>query len=83
MKDAADIEIGTRVKFVQCVDVYPDAFIEIGETGTFVGVDEEGAYWVALDMAHNGLQEWDNTVQIWDYSDQNPEWQPRKHLEVI
>jgi hypothetical protein len=82
-----DIKIGARVRFVQCVDVYPDAFVEVGETGTFLGVDEEGAYWVKLDMAHNGLQEWDNAVQIWDWSETRegyrPDWAPSASLEVI
>jgi hypothetical protein len=75
---------GTRVKFVQCVDVYPDAFVEVGETGTFVREDEDGAYWVTLDKHHEGLTEWSNQVQIWDNSDaDHPEWKPRAHLEEI
>ena len=62
---------GTRVHFVLPYEVsYPDTtFIEVGDTGTFVEADADGAIWVRLDKHHASLEEWDNKVQLWDYDD--------------
>jgi hypothetical protein len=63
--------IGTKIKLVQDVDNSPTCLIGAGETGTLVNIDHEGSYWVKLDKYHPELAEWDNAIQISDWSDIN------------
>jgi hypothetical protein len=76
--------IGTKVKLIQIVDNYPTCLIEAGETGTLVRIDNEGSYWVKLDQHHAELSEWDNELQIWDWSSINDgDYHPETYLQAI
>lgn len=77
------IEIGARVKTTQVVDNYPVIYLEPGATGTLAHIDSEGAYWVTLDEVHEELAEWDNQIQIWDWSEQGEQYHPTASLEVL
>lgn len=59
---------GDRVRLVKDVDNYPTALIRACEIGTLTRIDEEGAYWIKLDMHHAALDEWENQLQLWDWS---------------
>ena len=75
---------GDRVKFVQVVDNYPHVLVKVGETGTFMSVDEEGSYCVLLDRQVPDLEEWQNQVCIWDWSKEQPEApSPEEHIILI
>lgn len=65
---AHNLEAGCRVKFLTDFDVATDnpVFIEAGELGTLVRIDQGGAFWVKMDDMHVGLEIWDNEVRIWD-----------------
>ena len=75
--------LGTRIKLIQDVDNYPDIYAPAGLTGTLVRIDSEGAYWVKLDKHFPSLDEWNNKLQIWDYSCQSPEYHPENYLQAI
>jgi hypothetical protein len=75
--------IGTRVKVIQDIDVYPTTYIKAGETGT-VSERNSDCIYVKLDAPHPELTEWDNAVEIWDWSDaEHPEWKPDAYLMAI
>mgnify|MGYP000508744783 CR=1 FL=1 len=74
---------GSRVRLVQDVDNYPTCYIKAGETGTLTRIDSEGAYWIKLDAQHPELAEWENELQIWDYSDQDHAYHPSHSVETI
>lgn len=77
------LKVGTQVKVVRPIDNWPDCYIEPGETGTLTEIDKY-YWWVKLDADHPELEEWDNKVQIWDWSDEeHPEWHPSGYLEPI
>jgi hypothetical protein len=81
------MEIGTRVKIVQDIDVYPTAYISAGETGT-IALIEDNAWYVTLDVHHPELNEWNNEIEIWDWSntlpnEPHPEWHPSAYVEPI
>lgn len=72
--DGNDMKIGARVKLVEDVDNYPDIFAPAGLTGTLVRVDDdEGFCWVQLDKHFDELNEWDNRLQVRDWSALRPE----------
>lgn len=78
------IEIGTRVKTIKAVENYPVIYLEPGATGTLAFIDPEGAYWVTLDEVHEELAEWENQIQIWDFSEQDgPSESPASYLEAL
>jgi hypothetical protein len=77
------IKIGTRVRLTQDVDNYPTCLIRTGETGTLMRIDSEGAYWVKFDRHHPELAEWDNELQIWDWSVEAAKFQPEASLEEV
>jgi hypothetical protein len=54
------------VRLTQDVDNYPTCLIRAGETLT--RITDEGTYWVKLDTYHPELAEWDNEMEIWDWS---------------
>lgn len=75
---------GTRVRLTKPVDNFPDCLIAAGETGTFLCVDSEGAYWIELDVHHPELDAWNNELQIWDWSGQDgPDYHPSASLGAI
>jgi len=74
----------TRVQLVKAVDNFPTGFFDIGLTGTLREIDEEGSYWVTLDKHFPELDEWQNAIQIWDWSAQDgPDCHPETYLEAI
>jgi hypothetical protein len=81
-----NIKIGTKVRLTQSVDNYPTCLIKAGETGTLVRIDSENAYWVKLDAHHPELDEWNNELQIWDwsdYDDNDESSHPEAYLEEV
>jgi hypothetical protein len=66
------MQIGTRVELVQDVDNYPHVYCKAGLTGTLARIDGEGSYWVRMDQYFPSLKEWDNELQIWNWSAENP-----------
>lgn len=78
------MQIGTKVKLVKPVENYPTCLIEAGETGTLARIDED-SYWVTLDTDHPELDEWQNQVQIFDWSDygEQPDEHPSTYLAEI
>jgi hypothetical protein len=80
------MEIGTRVRIVKDVDVFPTIFLKAGETGTLAEIGSEGQYYVKLDLPHSELNEWDNCIELWDWSKDNgndPELTPESYLQAI
>lgn len=78
--------IGSKVRLIQDVENYPTIYAKAGLTGTLVRIDEDGSYWVRLDEHFESLNEWDNELQIWDWSQENdndPSLKPSAFLEVI
>jgi len=75
--------IGKRVRLIQAVDNYPDVFVPEGNTGILSQVHAD-CVWIKLDTHFPELNEWDNEVQIWDWSEQNDGMgHPRQYLELI
>lgn len=75
---------GTRVRVVKPIDNYPVVLVPVGDEGTLTRIDEEGCWWVKLDNHYPNLDEWDNEVAIWDWSEQDgPRGHPSTHLEAI
>lgn len=62
------IQPGRRVILVQDVDVFPTGYFHAGLTGTLQRIDEEGRFWVRLDKHFPVLDEWDNELEIDDWS---------------
>jgi hypothetical protein len=75
--------VNSRVRFTQDVENYPHVFVKVGATGTFLRVDDDGSFWVLLDAFEPGIDEWDNEVMIWDYSEQGPQFHPAAYIEQI
>ncbi len=46
-------------------------------------IDGEGAYWIRLDQHHPELDEWDNELQIWDWSVEEAEFHPTASLAEV
>lgn len=86
MTDTATTQPGTRVRLTQEVDNYPTILAPKGATGTLMRIDEEGSYWVRLDQHHPELAEWNNELQIWDWSQDErngPEHHPENYIEAL
>ena len=76
--------IGTKVRLIQDVDNFPDCLIEAGETGTLVRIDDENSYWVKLDKHFSELNEWENELQIRDFSKKSDgDFHPETYIEVV
>lgn len=64
---------GKRVRTTRPVDNYPIGVFSEGLTG--VCRVEDDCFWVKLDVHVPELAEWDNELQIWDWSeDQDGCW---------
>lgn len=68
-----NLEVGDKIKVAKPIDLYPHTKVEKGETGEVVKVHSHGdpLYEIELDRHHDGLEHWNNKLQI--YSDQYPE----------
>lgn len=77
------MKVGTRVETVKPVDNFPTIYLDVGAKGTLVRIDSEGAYWVQLDLYHPELKEWDNQVQIWDWSEEDERESASSYLKEI
>jgi hypothetical protein len=77
------MEIGTRVRLAQDVDNYPTCLVRAGETGTLMRITDEGTYWIKLDRHHPELAEWDDELEIWDWSVEGAEFHPEASLEEV
>jgi len=76
----ADLAPGVRVRLVKPVDNFPDAFVGEGATGIITRIDEhDGSIWVRLDELVDGLHEWRNELQVWNW----PDYPARDVLEAI
>lgn len=65
-EDTLNIGMNDRVEFTEDVYAYPDAKIEEGERGSVAMINDHGdpLLLVNLDEAHDGLEHWDNMLQI-------------------
>jgi hypothetical protein len=54
-----------------------------GETGTLMRITDEGTYWIKLDQHHPVLAEWENELEIWDWSVEGAEFHPGSMLEPV
>lgn len=78
------IEIGSKVRLTRPVENYPIGIFDIGLTGTLMNIDREGSYWVKLDTHFPELDEWENELQLWDYSVQDGASEsPLAYLEKV
>jgi len=60
--------IGKRVRIKEEVENYPTIFVEAGAIGTVTYIDDE-MVWVKLDEYHAELDEWDNQLHVWNWTD--------------
>lgn len=60
--------IGKRVRIKEEVENYPTIFVEAGAIGTVTHIDDE-MVWVKLDEYHAELDEWDNQLHVWNWTD--------------
>ena len=75
--------IGTRIRLVQGVDNYPEVYVKEGITGTLVRIESD-CYWIKLDKHFPELDEWNNELQIWDWSKENDgKYHPETYIEAI
>lgn len=75
--------VGSRIKLTQDVENYPTIYAKSGLTGTLTRIDHE-SYWVKLDQHFDELNEWDNELQIWDWSAENEgKFHPETFIETI
>jgi hypothetical protein len=75
--------VGTRVVLVSDVEVYPLGIFRAGLTGTLTRVEPD-CYWVKLDQHQPTLDDWDNELQIWDYSPENDGlYHPETYIKPI
>lgn len=79
---------GTRCRLVRDVDQGQDGYYSAGLTGTlesieYHGQDRDSYYWFRLDEHQPELDEWDNRLQIWDWSEQDGHGHPSEYLEAI
>tara|TARA_R100000365_G_C2662050_1_gene14647 strand:+ start:204 stop:437 length:234 start_codon:yes stop_codon:yes gene_type:complete len=77
------MNIGTAVRVVKHIDNYPTVVVHPNQTGILTCIDEEGCWWVRLDNHFPELDEWENEVAIWDYSDEFPDMHPSNYLENL
>lgn len=78
------MDIGTKVRVTKHIDNYPTVLVHPNQTGTLTRKDEEGCWWVKLDNHFPELDEWDNEVAIWDFSEQDGQQShPSSYLEAI
>jgi hypothetical protein len=78
------MEIGMRLRLFQDADNYPTCLIRAGETGTLMRITDEGTYWIRLDTHHPELAEWNNELEIWDWSVvEGAECHPTASLEEV
>jgi hypothetical protein len=68
----ADI-VGKRVRIIKGIDNWPDVYVPSGHEGVVDFIDVDGSIWVKLDDTFDGLKDWDNKVQIWDWNDEHHE----------
>ena len=61
----AGFPVGARITLPLGKDVYPDASVRPGETGTVILNEGENSFCVLLDQHHDGLDHWDNWL-IWN-----------------
>lgn len=43
---------------------YPHAIVPVGTTGVVTNFDNQGCAWVKLDTEIEGLEDWDNELQV-------------------
>lgn len=78
------MQIGSKVRLTQNVENYPVILAKSGLTGILVRIDDEGSYWVKLDERKEELDDWNNELQIWNYSEQDgPSAHPTAFIEEI
>lgn len=61
-----ELEVGDKVRITDTIGLFPDAIIDEGETGKIVEHNDHGnpLFLVKLDTHHEGLENWDNNLQI-------------------
>ncbi|MES2295376.1 MAG: hypothetical protein V4527_18920 [Pseudomonadota bacterium] len=81
--DQNRLAIGTRVRLVKTVDNFPTGIFDIGLTGTLKAIEDD-CWWVTLDKPFPLLAEWENAIQIWDWSldGRRPEEHPSTYVEA-
>ena len=59
--------IGKRARVKEEVENYPVILVAAGAVGTVTRVDDE-CLWIKLDDYHAELDEWDNELQVWNWT---------------
>lgn len=69
-KEHKEFEEGERIEVSAPIDLYPNTIVEKGETGKVITKSNRGKrgilYRIKLDKYHEGLEEWDNVLNIRD-----------------
>jgi hypothetical protein len=69
LADIKALKVGDRVAFPTGAESYPDFFIKERIEGTVSETDDE-CVWVKCDKHYADLDEWDNQIQIWLWSEE-------------
>jgi len=79
----AGMKVGDKVEIIKLVENYPEVMIDPGPTGVITSIEND-CYWVRLDKHVPALDEWQNRLQIWDWSDQDgPDFHPSTYLKKL